>query len=243
MKKVTRLDFYPDFFQGVAHRGLYDESKTENGLNAFKNAIDKGFAFEFDVHLTKDNKLIVMHDSNLKRTTGKEGIIEDLDLKTIKDNYKLLDGEEVPTLEEVIKLNQEKSTMVIELKPYKNNSKELAKYTKECINNNVKDTKRVTLISFDPNVLIHYGKTKIKKGFLISSSRKDAFLFMDLFDYLDVEDSLVDDKRIMKYRSNSHILNVWTINNIETYKQLIKKADTITFEHIDPYKVKELYIS
>ena len=75
-KALSKID--PRFLNGIAHRGLHNEEFTENGLNAFKNAIDHGVAFEFDIHLTKDNQLIVCHDEDLKRTTGKEGIIEDL---------------------------------------------------------------------------------------------------------------------------------------------------------------------
>lgn len=241
MKKATRDDFYNDFFKGVAHRGLHDDTKIENGLNAFKNAIDNGFAFEFDIHLTKDNQLVVMHDSNLERTTNKKGIIEELTLNEINENYRLLDGEKVPTLLDVIALNNERSTMVIELKPYMNNGRELAKCANKLLENNIKDKKRATIISFDPNVLIHFGKTELKKGLLLTSSRKDGLIFMNHFDYLDVEDTLLEDKRIKKYHSKGHILNVWTIRDIELFKNMMNKVDAITFENINPIEIKDLY--
>ena len=90
-KKAKREDFDPILFQGIAHRGLHDENKTENGLNAFKAALENGYAIELDIHLTKDNELLVCHDDNLKRTTGKEGIIEDLTLEEIRNGYRLLE--------------------------------------------------------------------------------------------------------------------------------------------------------
>ena len=99
MKK--RDSFNPNIFKGVAHRGLHDDKRFENSLSAFKNAIDHDFCFELDIHLTTDNQLVVCHDSDLKRVTGKEGIIEELDSKTLRENYKLLDGEDIPTLQEV----------------------------------------------------------------------------------------------------------------------------------------------
>ena len=43
-KKAKREDFDPILFQGIAHRGLHDENKTENGLNAFKAALENGYA-------------------------------------------------------------------------------------------------------------------------------------------------------------------------------------------------------
>ena len=46
-----------------AHRGLFDKSAApENSLEAFRRAVDHGFGFEFDVHLTADDKLVISHD-------------------------------------------------------------------------------------------------------------------------------------------------------------------------------------
>ena len=114
----------------VAHRGLHNSVYTENGLKAFQNAIENGFPFELDIHLTKDGQLVVCHDDDLKRTTGKEGIIEELTLAEIKENYRLLDGGEVPTFQEVLDLNQERRLIVVELKVHKGNYKPLAKAAK-----------------------------------------------------------------------------------------------------------------
>ena len=77
MKKeeiIRRMN--PKLFQGICHRGYHNETDTENGLRAFENAIDKNMAFELDVHLTKDKQLVVIHDSDTRRVTGKKGIIE-----------------------------------------------------------------------------------------------------------------------------------------------------------------------
>ena len=90
----------PLFLNGIAHRGLHNQEYTENGLKAFKNALDHNVAIELDVHITKDSGLIVCHDEDLFRTTGKHGIIEDLTVQEIKDNYKLIDGGEVPTFDD-----------------------------------------------------------------------------------------------------------------------------------------------
>ena len=120
MKKSKAIaQINPVFLNGIAHRGLHNKEFTENGLKAFENAINHGVAFEFDIHLTTDGELIVCHDENLKRTTGKEGIIEHMTSKEIRDNYRLLDGGVVPTLQEVFDLNQERVPMVIELKVFK----------------------------------------------------------------------------------------------------------------------------
>ena len=54
----------------VCHRGLHGNGLPENSISAFKNAIDHNFNIELDVQLTKDKKLIVFHDYNLKDFLG-----------------------------------------------------------------------------------------------------------------------------------------------------------------------------
>ncbi len=239
MNKTKKEDFYEDFFNGIAHRGLHNDIYTENGLNAFKNAIDNDFSFELDIHLTKDNELVVCHDSDLKRTTGKSGIIEELTLKEIKENYKLLDGEEVPTLKEVLTLNNERKTIVIELKPRKNWKKLSLKALEEV--KNIKDKKKITFISFDPRSLYFLKNTVYKKGLLLTHQRKDVVIFRNMFDYIDIDPELLNDNRIKNYIKKGNIVNIWTIRNIEKYQDLKNKVSTLTFEHINPNDIKELY--
>ena len=239
MKKADVLKrINPLFLKGIAHRGLHNDKYTENGMLAFKNAIDNNVSFELDVHLTKDNDLIVCHDSELKRTTGKEGIIEDLTVKEIKDNYKLLDGSEIPTLKEVMELNDEKVPMVIELKVYRKNYKELSKrLIKEL--DNVKDKKNYMLISFDPRGLAPMKKTGIVRQLLVWKDKEWTYCFSHLFESLDLDYRMIEEKRVQKYYKN-HIVNVWTIENAEQLKTVSKFIDTATFQYIDPKEVEEI---
>lgn len=239
MKKADVLKrINPLFLKGIAHRGLHNEKYTENGMLAFKNAIDNNVSFELDVHLTKDNDLIVCHDSVLKRTTGKEGIIEDLTVKEIKDNYKLLDGSKIPTLKEVMELNDEKVPMVIELKVYRKNYKELSKrLIKEL--ENVKDKKNYMLISFDPRGLAPMKKTGIVRQLLVWKDKEWTYCFRHLFESLDLDYRMIEEKRVQKYYKN-HIVNVWTIENVEQLKTVSKFIDTVTFQYIDPKEVEEI---
>ena len=127
MKRASKEQFDPRVFTLLCHRGLHDANTTENGLCAFAKAKEKNLPFELDVHLSKDGHLVVSHDSDLKRTTGKEGTIEEMDLGYLKKNYRLLDGEEVPSFLEVLSQTNEQVPIVVELKPYKGNAKLLAK--------------------------------------------------------------------------------------------------------------------
>ena len=60
----------------VAHRGLHDDNNKipENSISAFREAIKKGFAIEFDVHILKDDTLVVIHDDDLKRICNESTI-------------------------------------------------------------------------------------------------------------------------------------------------------------------------
>ena len=96
--------------QVCAHRGDVRVA-PENTLPAIRSAVAKGAAqIEFDLQLTKDARLVLMHDSSLERTTGVDGEVGDFTLAELKE----LDagawfGEEfvgtrIPTFEEVLEV-------------------------------------------------------------------------------------------------------------------------------------------
>ncbi|MGE5473859.1 MAG: glycerophosphodiester phosphodiesterase [Ignavibacteriales bacterium] len=106
-----------------AHRGLSSKA-PENTMSAFKKALDFDIdGIEFDVHLTKDNQIVVIHDEILGRTTNGTGFIKDY---TYSDLSKFdaggwfnhsYQGEKIPRLEEVIELLYKKDIIInIELK-------------------------------------------------------------------------------------------------------------------------------
>lgn len=238
MKKAKALSrINPVFLNGIAHRGLHNEKFTENGLKAFQNAIDHGVAFEFDIHLTKDKQLVVCHDESLKRTTGKAGIIEDLTLKEIKDNYRLLDGGEIPTLQEVYDLNKERVPMVIELKVFRKNYKELAETFRKTLGN-IKDKKNALIISFDPRSLWPLKHEGFIRSLLVIKSDEYTWFFRHTVESVDLDMNLFEEKRVKRYAKN-HFTNVWTIDNEEKLNKYAPQADTVTFQFIDPKLVKE----
>ncbi len=92
-----------------AHRGA-SAYAPENTLAAFLLAAKLGAdGIELDVHLTKDKKVVVCHDSDIKRTSNGEGLIEEMtyeELCAYDFGYpavfgKRFEGERIPLLEEV----------------------------------------------------------------------------------------------------------------------------------------------
>jgi glycerophosphoryl diester phosphodiesterase len=106
----------------AAHRGgslLW----PENSLLAFRNAVALGVDFiEFDVHLSRDGEVVVIHDPTLDRTTTGSGAVKDrsvAELKALrlKDRTGALTEETVPTLDEVAAVAAKgKRRMLLEIK-------------------------------------------------------------------------------------------------------------------------------
>lgn len=233
-KKIASL-IDPRFNLGIAHRGLHNKEFTENGLKAFENAINHGLAFEYDIHLTKDHQLIVCHDEDLKRTTGKKGIIEDLTLEEIRNNYHLLDGGVIPTFQEVIDLNKDRVPMVIELKVFRKNYKELAsEFRKYLPQLNRRNT---LIISFDPRSLWPLKHDKFIRSLLVAKSDEYTWFFRHTVESVDLDQKLFDEKRVQKYHKR-HFVNVWTIEKEEQLDKVLPYIDTVTFQHMDPELVK-----
>ena len=108
----------------IAHRG--DKAfAPENTLAAFKQAAEKGAdAIEFDVKLTADGQVVVLHDQTADRTTNGSGNVAKLTLEALRD----LDagvqfpgkfsGEKIPTLQEVFETVGHRLHMNVELTNY-----------------------------------------------------------------------------------------------------------------------------
>lgn len=106
----------------IAHRG-FSGVAPENTLTAFQKAIEIGSdMIEFDIHLSKDGKVVVLHDETLERTTNGQGRVVDYTLKELKKfdagswfapNFS---GDKIPTLKEVLELAKGRVLVNIEIK-------------------------------------------------------------------------------------------------------------------------------
>ncbi len=91
-----------------AHRGA-STTHPENTLAALREAVASGaHQVEFDVQLTADNELVLMHDSTINRTTNGTGRVRDYTLVQLKTldagswKHSTFAGERIPTLEEAL---------------------------------------------------------------------------------------------------------------------------------------------
>ena len=105
-----------------AHRGASGYC-PENTLPAFEKALEMGAqGIELDIQLTKDEKIVVIHDEWINRTSDGEGWVKDYTLEELRrynynKNFPELGHVDIPTMEEVFALIRPTDLIInIELK-------------------------------------------------------------------------------------------------------------------------------
>lgn len=141
----------------IAHRG-FSGAAPENTLAAFEKAIEVGAdMFELDVLLSRDGRVVVIHDDTLDRTTDGEGKVAAFTLAELKK----LDagswfsaefaGERIPTLEEALRLAKGRILVNVEIKTEAVGHGVVAKTLEVIDELDMKDN--VVISSFDPKAL------------------------------------------------------------------------------------------
>ncbi len=100
----------------IAHRGLED-THPENTLPAFEAALDLGMGIEFDLAMTADGHVVVIHDETVDRTTDGSGRVSQMSLDELREldagdwKGEQFAGAKVPTLDEVLGLVSAKASI------------------------------------------------------------------------------------------------------------------------------------
>ncbi len=213
----------------IAHRGIYSSNYVENTLPAFAECVDKNYIIELDIHLLKDNTIVVYHDHDLKRLCNVNKIIETLTydelLKIkIKKKYK------IPTLEEVMHIVNGRVPLLIEVKDLNNN----AKFEKNLIKilDNYKGM--FALHSMNPFVIDWFYKNQ--KNYMIG-----LIIFNDL-NYRLVKKYTKKIDFVSVYKKQvpikfDKIQMAWTIRNRKEYMKYKDICDNLICENIKDYDI------
>ncbi len=212
----------------VGHRGAKGV-KPENTLSAIEYAIETGVDIvEVDVRRTKDNQLILLHDPDFKRWTGRAIKPSDLTFEEIKTSI-TIDGESVATLEEAIQTIDGKVGLFIEIKEPETVDDVLALIIKH------KAVEWTAVISFYDEALVS------AKNLLPSITT--GLIYMKppgrIFDAKKIgADFVLPFYRIATTKANAvaHRLGlkvvVWTVNDEETAQEMFKrKADVMATDY------------
>jgi len=211
-------------FQIIGHRG-WMAKYPENTLLSFEKAKQAGAnMIEFDVQLSKDNHLVIMHDETTKRVCNR-------DLKVSITNRNSLeeldvDGNPIPFLEQVFDKFKTDLNYCIELKTFKTTSIE----------------SKLTLAYYTVNEIL---KHSLRRNCVITSFDEPLLKACRSIGFSNI--GLVSDKSIKEKKFKLNSLNhraiksepstptfAWTVNDSRRMRTLIaNKVDGIITDHVD----------
>jgi glycerophosphoryl diester phosphodiesterase len=205
-------------FLKVGHRGAR-AYEIENTIESFKKAIELGVnAIEFDVRKTKDGKLVVIHDDNLKRVFGKETAVNQATLKELKQ----ITENKIPTLAESLQFIDKKvEKILIELKEIGCEKDVLEVIKKEKLHD------RAIIVSFHEDALSEVRRlgTKIETGLIYAKHKKPIASALNLnAQYLVPLYKLTHTKNIEDAHNNNLKVIVWTINTSDEAEEYRDKG-------------------
>ena len=230
----------------VAHRG-FSGAAPENTLAAFREAIKVGSdMIELDIQLSKDGKIVVIHDETLERTTDGQGKVADLTFREIR---KLdagswfgpqFSGEKIPTLQEVLELAKGKVLVNIEIKSPSHGQypiTELAGQGLEAVKK-AGLLNRVIFSSFNPASL-EWVQNKEPRAWVAFLYHRDWDSLAEVtkgenWQVLNLRNSFLTREKIEKIHREGIKINVYTVNSEEELEQFVKwGADGLITNHPD----------
>lgn len=229
----------------MAHRGLSADA-PENTLYAFSDAILVGADFiELDVQQTRDGVLVVMHDSNLKRTTGVNKDIWDVDYADIQnlDAGSWFDpayaNARIPTLEETLQFVDKRAKLNIEIKPTKHGSDTLEQDVAELITRyQYTDACYVTSFSYGSLKKVKEANPEIRTGYLMSVAY-GQFYSLKYADAFSLNKVFVTSQVVNAAHQQGKQIFAWTVNGMSEVRSLCNlHVDSIITD--DPVMVQNV---
>ncbi|MCB1424936.1 MAG: glycerophosphodiester phosphodiesterase [Zhengella sp.] len=225
----------------IAHRGLHDCNHLvwENTLSAFDAAIEGNFAIECDVRLTLDGVPVLFHDDQLKRLTGREGLVHETRAEDLQAMTVGATADRVPTLDTMLARVAGRVPLVIELKGVEGFDGQLVAAVGQRL---ASYDGPVAIMSFD-HWLIRQFRTAapgVPAGLTAMGTRPDQLEahFSMLAHDIDFTSFYVDQidnpfVRMMRATLNRPVIT-WTVRTPGQVAATRALADQMTFEGFDP---------
>ncbi len=188
-----------------AHRG-FSEQAVQNSMESFRRAVGVSDFIELDVQITKDNKVIVFHDSNFKNLTGQVGIVSQRNYSEIK-NYHIRERKKkrnqeqvakIPLLEDVLReLAGRNIHFAIEIKNTdKIKTDKLIKRVAELMKKyKIDNTSAVISLDYEVLQKIHQTNPDISRGLILTYSINNLSKFdVDFY----VANSLIGSQKLIR---------------------------------------------
>ena len=222
----------------IGHRGAKGYV-AENTLESISKAIELGVdGIEIDIFKCLSNELVLFHDKDLDKLTGKPGQIENLTLKELQE-FLVLGKYQIPTLKDVLTEIEKPLFVNIELKGL-----DTAEATSKIIRDYSKNTswslENFIVSSFNWNELEQFRSIDKNTpiGVLVSKSMSinEAIEFGKKIDAQAIHPNytLLDEKTVKKIKNNGFKIYTWTVNNKDDINFIKKlKVDGIISDYPD----------
>lgn len=253
-----RSDTLPEQFSWVekrnfAHRGYYtkDQSIPENSIAAFRRAISSGYGIELDVQLSKDGKLFVFHDDDLKRMVNASSAIVSPSAKVTDMDYSILSSyylghsqEIIPLLADVLQIVSGKVPLYIEVKEFSTNCEAVCR---SLISTLSKYEGPFAIASFNPFVL-RYMRKHAPHWMRIQISQNYKHSQLPLWQKFMLENLMfnwITRPHAISYHYSSTNLSYricrvfmmytlgWSIPDRKAYQKYSSLFDGVVFEHFE----------
>ena len=222
----------------IGHRGSKGYI-AENTLESIKHAILLGVdGIEIDVFKCLSGELVLSHENNLKRLTGKSGQLEKLTLGELK-KFLVVGKYKIPTLTDVLQTIETPFFVNIELKGLNT-----AQSTSKIITNLSKSTswrlENFIISSFNWNELEQFRSIdkNTPVGVLLSNSMSinEAIEFGKKINAQAIHPNfkLLNEKTVKKIKNNGFKIYTWTVNSKDDINYMKKlKVDGIISDFPD----------
>jgi len=203
----------------IGHRGA-SAVAPENTLKSFKMAMQLGAdMIELDVRLSKDRRVVVIHDAEISRTSNGTGFVRSYTLAELK-KFDFGEGEKIPTLEEVLELTKGKILVNIEIKE-PDMVKEVVKIIEEF---NAED--QVLVSSFIHPVVLAVKKLnpEIRTGVLFGCRPINPIRLAReaQADFLHPYHEAIDEAMVKEAHAEGIGILAWTVDSENSIKRLMR---------------------
>ncbi|WP_460217773.1 glycerophosphodiester phosphodiesterase [Psychroserpens sp. MEBiC05023] len=206
----------------IGHRGAKAYA-AENTIESVKKALEIGVdGIEIDVHKCASGELVVFHDFTLDRMTDGSGEVSKhtlTSLKTLKVNHQF----EIPTLQEVIDVINQKCMLNIELKG-KGTAEETCNVIKDYIDNNGWTFNNFIISSFQQHELetVFNLLPNLKCAVLTKASVTDAIEFAKTINAYAIHPNvaLLTQDNVKLAQNEGYKVITWTVNDEATIRRM-----------------------
>ena len=217
----------------IAHRagGYEAPENTVAGLEAAYKLNASGG--EIDIQRTSDGKYVVNHDADFSRVAGVNKKPSEMTLEEVKQLR--VDGEPVPTFEEMLETSKDKLTLYVELKGETADLQMAEDAVKTIQDYNMIDGAVVISLKYDLIDYIETNYPEIQTGYLAFASFGDTESLN--CDYLALEEEVVTDELIGRIHNKGKKLLIWTVNEDDDISDYIQcGADELITDNVSGAK-------